>query len=442
MSQKKQKSYNILLVDDEQPIINLFCAWLESSEFIVDYANSAEEALGYLSANPCNIVISDISMEGMNGIELLQRIKKDYPAIEVIIVTGQGNVEMAVNALKNGACDFLQKPLDKAKLDMSIQRAVNNLSFNMQETDVTESVRLIKPGAKIGNYYLGKLIGFGAQAAVYFAHDGDNDYKYAMKVQQLFSSLPEMSIVMERIRNEAAALRKIHHHNIVRLYDSGYIAKDGTDVFYLLTEYVNGQSLDALIGKPESEFPMRSKISIMYQVALALEEIHKHGLTHRDIKPSNILINDEFCVKITDFGICKMEDSTLTCTKSIVGTPLYLAPEYVADGIVNQQLDIYSLGIVSYMMFLNIPPYQAATYNDLIMKIINEYPVRPRNIIPNFPSKLQDIIGRMLHKKPAKRYKSARELINDLENLSLDDASAESWLDSVRKRISEGRVWK
>jgi len=442
MAHGNDKTYKVLLVDDEQPIVNLFCAWLDGSGLDVDYVNSAEEALEYLKDNHCDIVVSDVNMSGMDGIELLQAIKRDYPEKEVIIVTGQGNVEMAVNALKHGACDFLQKPLEKAKLDESIKRAIDNFSFNMEETDITESVRLIKPGAKIGNYYLGKLIGFGAQAAVYFAHDGDNDYRYAIKIQQLFSNLPEMTVVMERIKNEAIALKKIHHPNIVTLFDSGYVAKDGTDVFYLLTEYVKGHPLDELIGKSNEEFPMRAKISIIYQVALALEEIHRHGLTHRDIKPSNILVDSEFNVKITDFGICKMEDSTLTCAKSIVGTPLYLSPEYVAEGIVNQQLDIYSLGIVSYMMFLNIPPYQAATYNDLILKIINEYPVKPKSVIPGFPNQLQDIIGKMLNKKPSRRYQTARELLDDLESLSLHDSSPEGWLDTIKKRFSEGRVWK
>lgn len=441
------RPYRILLVDDEQPIINLFRAWLEDSPYTTLYAESAEEALEYIQNDLCDIIVSDVNMAGMSGIELLKHVKREYPDKEVIIVTGEGNVEMAVNALKNGAGDFLQKPLVHSKFKESVERAVRVLSSRGGDDaesggHETSTMRIIKPGVKLDRYLLGSLLGFGSQAAVYTASEGGRDFKYAIKIQQLFSKQPDMKIVMERIKNEAAALKKIDHPNIVKLIDSGYTQQDGTDVFYLVTEFVDGCSLDALIGKPDKEFPMSAKISIIHQVSRALDAIHEGGLTHRDIKPSNILVDKSFNVKITDFGICRMEDSNLTCLKSIVGTPMYLSPEYISDGIVNRQLDIYSLGIVSYMMLLNIPPYQASTYNDLIMKIVNEYPVRPTDIIPDFPVRLQDIIGKMLNKKASRRYQNAGEIADDLETLSNDPGSGAGFFESIRRRLSEGRIWK
>ena len=440
-------NFSILLVDDEPAIVDLFRLWLTGAPYEVSSVNSGAEALAFLENNACNIVITDVMMPGITGIELLRQVKERHPETQVIIVTGHGNVDMAVDALKFGAIDFLQKPVEKDKFDEAVKRAACNYSATRpdnhpEEEEFANIVKIIKPGKKIGRYTLGNLIGFGSQGAVYFAHGGDHDFKYAIKVQQLTVKNPESQMIMARFRNEVAALKKVDHPNVIRLIDSGYEAQGSSDIFFLVTEYFDGRPLDDFFGKNETEFPAEAKVGIIYQVACALEEIHRQGFTHRDVKPSNILVDRQFNIKLTDFGVCKLPDSGLTAMNKIIGTPLFLPPEYVSGGEVGSKLDIYSLGIVSYMMFLNITPFTGETYNDLIYRIINEYPLEPKKIFPEFSLDLQHIIGKMLNKKPARRYDCAAEICADLERLSLHDHSAMGFFRSLKNRITDGKVWK
>ncbi len=443
----EEKNFCVLIVDDEQPIVDLFRMWLSDTPYVVAFVNSSEEALEFLEVNDCNIIITDVMMPGISGIELLKKVKEKHKDIQVIVVTGHGNVEMAVDALKYGASDFLQKPVEKVKFDEAVKRAVYNYNATRHDEtedseDFTKIIKIVKPGKKIGNYYLGNLIGFGSQGAVYFAHTGDKDFKYAIKIQQLLSKTPEMRIIMDRFKNEVAALKKVNHSNIIKLIDSGYESQGATDIFYMVTEYFDGKPLDDFFGTTEAEFPAEAKVEIIYQVAKALIEIHKHGYTHRDIKPSNILVDSNFNIKLTDFGVCKIPDSGVTAMNKIIGTPLFLPPEYIAGGEIGPKLDIYSLGIVSYMMFLNITPFAAETYNDLIYKIVNEYPIEPKKIYPHFSTELQHVIGKMLNKKPNRRYDTPQEICHDLENISLNDHSPMGFFRALKDRITDGKVWQ
>ncbi|MDD3119354.1 MAG: protein kinase [Victivallales bacterium] len=439
---------SILLVDDEPAIVDLFRLWLTGMPYDVFSVNSGAEALALMAGHPCNILIADVMMPGISGLDLLRRVKARYPGTQLIIVTGHGNVDMAVDALKLGAVDFLQKPVEKDKFRATIKCAAEKYSEDRRHAEAGEDdfaglVKIIRPGRIIGKYQLDHIIGFGSQGAVYLAHNvSGEERKYAIKIQQLMGNSSETQKIMARFYNEVAALKKVHHPNIVRMIDSGYESHGASNIVYLVTEFFDGRPLDDFFGKSEAEFPLDAKAAIIYQTAGALQEIHRHGFTHRDIKPSNILVDRQFNIKLTDFGVCRLPDSGLTAMHKVIGTPLFLPPEYVADGEVGPKLDIYSLGMVSYMMFLNITPFTGETYNDLIYKIINEYPLEPKKIFPEFSPDLQYIIGRMLNKKPSRRYDHAAEICADLEKLSLRNHSAMGFFQALKTRLAGGKVWK
>jgi len=112
---------DILLVDDEVNFLNVLSQRFEARGFKADTVTSGEEALEKVKGKNYNIVILDLVMPGMGGIEVLKNIKKNHPALPVIILTGQGTTEKAVEAMKEGAMDYMEKPAD---IDTLVQKTL------------------------------------------------------------------------------------------------------------------------------------------------------------------------------------------------------------------------------------------------------------------------------------------------------------------------------
>jgi FixJ family two-component response regulator len=104
------KNKSVLVVDDEKNIRMTLSMTLESMSFQIQTAVNGEEALEKLLANEFWLILLDLKMPGMDGIEVLRRVSKKYPKIRVIIITAHGTIESAVEAMKLGAVDFIQKP--------------------------------------------------------------------------------------------------------------------------------------------------------------------------------------------------------------------------------------------------------------------------------------------------------------------------------------------
>ena len=115
----------ILIVDDEPSILQSLSGLLEDEGFEVITASSGYEALKLIEAESPDLVLLDIWMPGIDGIETLQEIKKDNPFIQVIIITGHGTIETAVKATKMGAFDLIEKPLSIDKVIVTINNALN-----------------------------------------------------------------------------------------------------------------------------------------------------------------------------------------------------------------------------------------------------------------------------------------------------------------------------
>jgi hypothetical protein len=230
---------------------------------------------------------------------------------------------------------------------------------------------------------------------------------------------------LARFRAEAEAAARLDHPNIVPVYEVGEI--EGQPYFSM--KFVAGTTLARRLT--EGPLVPREAAAIMLPVARAIQFAHRQGLLHRDLKPSNILIDEEGQPHITDFGLAKrITDNTgLTHTGAIIGTPSYMAPEQVGGnrGEIGPTSDVYSLGSILYQMLTGRPPFQAASPVDTLLMVLEQDPVPPRMLNAKADRDLEMIALKCLQKPPDLRYPSADALAQDLTAyLAGDPVSARS----------------
>ena len=260
---------------------------------------------------------------------------------------------------------------------------------------------------KIGRYEVERELGRGGMGVVYLARDPFIGRYVAVK--STLTAPPTDPVELKEFRysffNEAHAAGKLAHPNIVYLYD----ACVETERCYLVLEYVHGKNLTPHCQK-DNLLPVDLVINIIYQCAKALDHAHSKDVIHRDIKPSNIMINGKGVVKITDFGIAAVENASRLYRGGIMTSVNYSSPEQLKQRILNQQTDIYSLGVVMYELLTGTRPFMADTDVGLFFKITNEEVAPMRKIRPDIPESLERIVGKMLKRDLWNRYKSGKQL--------------------------------
>jgi serine/threonine protein kinase len=215
-----------------------------------------------------------------------------------------------------------------------------------------QRVRCEVQARKLGKYELRREVGRGGMGVVYEAYDTTICRRVALKTLcSAVLSGPEADAFIGRLRREAQAAGRLTHPNIVAVYDFGeesqQPAAGAGRIAYIAMEFVEGRELRDLLACQE-RFPIPSIVRIMGQLLDALEYSHKNGVVHRDIKPSNIILLEGDTVKVTDFGIARIESSTLTQAGSIMGSPSYMAPEQFLAQPVDGRSDLYSAGVLLY----------------------------------------------------------------------------------------------
>jgi serine/threonine-protein kinase len=260
-----------------------------------------------------------------------------------------------------------------------------------------------------GRYEILSRLGEGGMAIVYKAKDLILDRLVAVKI--LRSDLADDQEFIKRFHREAESVASLSHPNIVAIYDIG----EEEDCYYMVMEYVQGMSLKAYI-RQYSPIKVSEAIHIMEQVALAIAHAHQHGIVHRDIKPHNILIDASGNVKVTDFGIAlAVSSATITYTHSILGSAHYLSPEQARGGKATAKSDIYALGIVMFELLTGRLPFPGESPVSVALKHLNEPMPYPREIRPEIPQSVENIVIRATAKLPLDRYASVMEMYHDLE---------------------------
>jgi serine/threonine-protein kinase len=271
---------------------------------------------------------------------------------------------------------------------------------------------------ELNKYRILRSLGHGGMGSVYLAEDKVLKRLIALKVMaHLPGHMPELG---SRLLREAQIAAQLKHPNIIALYDAVALS-DGS--IALITEFSEGRSLDHII-QSNPPIPIDDALRIGLQLASGLEAAHRQSIIHRDIKPSNILIEPDGTLKITDFGIAKLLKekelglSVITQTgSSMIGTPMYIAPEQLSGQGVDARSDIYSFGAVLYEVTTGKRYLQSESVHELMYKVVNDIPLAPQMINPSIPRELNDLILKCLQKNPTQRYSSAGELVQEISNL-------------------------
>jgi serine/threonine-protein kinase len=254
-------------------------------------------------------------------------------------------------------------------------------------------------------YRLNTMIGRGGMAMVFKGRDLMLERDVAIKV--LLSRYAKDPAFRERFRQEAKAAANLGHPNIVTVYDFGY---DQTRL-YIVMEYVSGKDLNTLIHE-RGRLSLERGLDVAIKACKGIGYAHRAGLVHCDVKPHNLLVTNDWRVKVTDFGIARALASINPNEQSEVvwGSPQFFSPEQAAGEAPSPSSDVYSLGVVLYLMFTGQLPFIGNSSVELAKLHREASPIPPTEINPFLPQSLEDIILKVLSKEPSARYRTADQL--------------------------------
>ena len=268
----------------------------------------------------------------------------------------------------------------------------------------------------IGRYRVASVLGRGAMGVVYLGHDVAIDRQVAIKtIHRRLLSGGDGAEWLERFRREVRAAGRCLHPNIVTVFEYG--EEDGAP--YIVMEYVQGRELHDYL-KDRQPLPLANALGVIVQVLQALGHAHAQGVVHRDIKPGNIILLADGQVKVTDFGIARLETvSGMTQVGMTLGTPNYMAPEQFRGTEADRRADLYAAGVVLFEMLTGSRPFTGRGASELMYQVLNEPPRKATLLNPRLPLELDQALAKALTKSPDDRYQEAGEFITALENLKL-----------------------
>ncbi len=262
-----------------------------------------------------------------------------------------------------------------------------------------------------GRYEIQEIIGVGGMAYVYKARDNVDNRVVAVKIlKEEFLANDEFT---RRFKNESKAIAILSHPNIVKVYDVSF----GDRMQYIVMEYIDGITLKEYIDQ-QKEFKWKEAVHFTVQILRALQHAHDKGIVHRDIKPHNIMLLPDGTIKVTDFGIARFSRQDIRTTRSTdkaIGSVHYISPEQARGEITDEKADIYSVGVMLYEMLAGKLPFEADSAVSVAIMQLQAEAKPPREINPAIPEGLEDITLKAMQKDPSKRYQSAAEMLNDID---------------------------
>ena len=406
----------LLVVDDNTANRDLLSRRLERKGFRVIAAEDGQRALDILATSKVDLVLLDVNMPGLTGLEVLRKVRETHPpsALPVVMVTARTESEDVVEALELGANDYVTKPIDFPVVLARVKAHLRMQSSRRHEPAEPQLPAQVGPGCVLASRYrIESKIGTGSFGAVFKATR--LELKDAVAVKVLGTSVATEPDALGRFRQEGISACRVKHPHAVTVLDFG-VTEAG--IAYLVMEYLQGRSLDhemESLGRP----PPPRCAQILVPVCGALAEAHRAGIVHRDVKPSNIFLHRHArreIPKVLDFGIARIAQDaalqqSLTVDGSLLGTPAYMAPERFSHQPYDGRSDVYSLGITLYQMLTGRLPFVTPHRDPLAMAMMqrNEDPPPLTGLNPPVPAAMEAVVQQALRKDPGQR-PSAEEL--------------------------------
>jgi serine/threonine-protein kinase len=257
----------------------------------------------------------------------------------------------------------------------------------------------------LGKYEIKRPLGRGAMGIVYEGWDPIIARRVAIKTVRLPDHAdPETEEALARFRREAQAAGRLTHPNIVAVFDYG----ETNDLAYIVMEFVDGPSLKMLLDR-EERFALADTVRVMDDLLVGLQFSHERGVVHRDIKPANVMLTSAGQAKIADFGIARIESSSMTQAGTLLGTPAYMSPEQFMGQTVDARTDIYSSGVLLYLLLTGERPFEGGM-SSIMHKALNTEPSAPSLLSVTAPPSFDAVVRRAMAKRPEDRFPSARAL--------------------------------
>jgi len=397
----------LLIVDDDAESREMMCRRLEGEGWSTRQAGEGKEALAAMRAGGIDLVLLDLVMPGMSGLEVLRplRLIRSAAELPVIMVTASADSEDVVKALGLGANDYVTKPVDFPVVVARIRAALRT----RRQAAAAPPAALAEIGVGTvldGRYRLETRVGAGSHGAVYRARHLELDQPVAVKV--LRTGSPGTTDSIDRFRREGMAGCRVRHPHAVSVLDFAVAG----DVAYLVMELLEGHALSAELadGTP---LGVERSAAIVAPVCEALAEAHRAGIVHRDVKPANIFLHragERTVPKMLDFGIARIADEAalrqhLTVDGWIVGTPAYMAPERFRTTACDGKADVYGLGVTLFQMLSGRLPFLHTGGDPALIarKHVHEAPPALRTFNPAVPAALEEAVMRALAKRPDAR---------------------------------------
>lgn len=333
-------------------------------------------------------------------------------ATELMTSLADSDSKLEKNVADTGSVSRPDETVIQPPLAVKEPSAAQSIEDSIEISSLRYPVPELAEGRAFGRYRIENVLGRGGMGAVYRAYDSHLQRTVALKVPFFKKGYSEE--VVKRFLREARAVARLSHANLCRVFDVGVI--DGT--LFLTMEFVEGQSLEQL-SKSGEPMPEADVVSVIRQVALALQEAHDCGIIHRDLKPANIMRHSKGQPVVMDFGLARQVDSEendLTKDGAMLGTPAYMSPEQIRGKSreIGPATDIYSLGVVMYRLLTGRRPFEG-TFTAILSAISTETPVSPRDLCGTVSPKIEAVCLKAMAKSASDRFASAAEMATALD---------------------------